>query len=151
MAIHSSILAWRIPWTEEPGRLQSMGLQRVGHHWTTNTSLHFAGGIWTKQVRSRGSLFRTPFPHPRGTLETELHMQPHTGPGTQRASFCVAYSLLTLSGWPFGSNISVVDSVNTEGASNYCHDTLPERDPADYHFKGSSWHLFEPLGVQPTQ
>ena len=31
MAIHSSILAWRIPWTEEPGRLQSMGLQRVGH------------------------------------------------------------------------------------------------------------------------
>ena len=31
-ATHSSILAWRIPWTEEPGRLQSMGLQRVGHH-----------------------------------------------------------------------------------------------------------------------
>ena len=30
-AIHSSILAWRIPWTEEPGRLQSMGLQRAGH------------------------------------------------------------------------------------------------------------------------
>ena len=31
MATHSSILAWKIPWTEEPGRLQSMGLQRVGH------------------------------------------------------------------------------------------------------------------------
>ena len=31
MAIHSSILAWRILWTEEPGRLLSMGLQRVGH------------------------------------------------------------------------------------------------------------------------
>ena len=31
MATHSNILAWRIPWTEEPGRLQSMGLQRVGH------------------------------------------------------------------------------------------------------------------------
>ena len=30
MATHSSILAWKIPWTEEPGRLQSMGLQRVG-------------------------------------------------------------------------------------------------------------------------
>ena len=30
-ATHSSILAWRIPWTEEPGRLQSMGSQRVGH------------------------------------------------------------------------------------------------------------------------
>ena len=32
MALHSSILAWEIPWTEEPGGLQSMGLQRVGHH-----------------------------------------------------------------------------------------------------------------------
>ena len=31
MAIHSSTLAWKIPWTEEPGRLQSMGSQRVGH------------------------------------------------------------------------------------------------------------------------
>ena len=31
MATHSSILAWRIPWAEEPGRLQSMGLKRVGH------------------------------------------------------------------------------------------------------------------------
>ena len=35
IATHSSILAWRIPWTEEPGGLQSMGLQRVGHDWTT--------------------------------------------------------------------------------------------------------------------
>ena len=32
MATHSSTLAWRIPWREEPGRLQSMGLQRVGHN-----------------------------------------------------------------------------------------------------------------------
>ena len=39
MATHSSILAWRIQWTEEPGRLQSMGSQRVGHDWAT--SLHF--------------------------------------------------------------------------------------------------------------
>ena len=31
VATHSSILAWRVPWTEEPGGLQSMGLQRVGH------------------------------------------------------------------------------------------------------------------------
>ena len=36
-ATHSSILAWRIPWTEEPGRLQSMGSQRIGHDWVTNT------------------------------------------------------------------------------------------------------------------
>ena len=37
MVTHSSILASRIPWTEEPGGLQSMGLQRVGHDWATNT------------------------------------------------------------------------------------------------------------------
>ena len=37
MATHSSILAWRIPWTEELGGLQSMELQRVRHDWATNT------------------------------------------------------------------------------------------------------------------
>ena len=39
MATHSSILAWKIPWTEEPGRLQSTGSQRVGHDWVTSLSL----------------------------------------------------------------------------------------------------------------
>ena len=39
MATHSSILAWRIPWTEEPGGLQSTGLQRVGHDWAISLSL----------------------------------------------------------------------------------------------------------------
>ena len=36
MATHSSILAWRIPWMEEPGGLQSTGSQRVGHDWATS-------------------------------------------------------------------------------------------------------------------
>ena len=39
VAPHSSTLAWKIPWTEEPGRLQSMGSLRVGHHWATSLSL----------------------------------------------------------------------------------------------------------------
>ena len=39
MAIHPSILAWKISWTEEPGGLQSMGSQRVRHDWVTNTYL----------------------------------------------------------------------------------------------------------------
>ena len=43
MATHSSILAWRIPWTEEPGGLQSMGSQRIGHDWSTN-SFHAVQG-----------------------------------------------------------------------------------------------------------
>ena len=39
MAPHSSTLAWKIPWMEEPGRLQSMGSLRVGHDWATSLSL----------------------------------------------------------------------------------------------------------------
>ena len=39
MATHSSILAWKTPWTQEPGGLQSMGSQRGGHDWVTNTTL----------------------------------------------------------------------------------------------------------------
>ena len=39
MALHSSTLAWKIPWTEEPGRLQSMGLLGIGHDWATSLSL----------------------------------------------------------------------------------------------------------------
>ena len=43
MAPDSSILAWKIPWTDEPGRLQSMGSLRVGHDWATSLSLSFTG------------------------------------------------------------------------------------------------------------
>ena len=56
MATHSSTLAWRIPWTWEPGRLQSMGSHRVGHDWS---DLAAAAAAATVQV---GSLFSTPSP-----------------------------------------------------------------------------------------
>ena len=49
MATHSSILAWRIPWTEEPGGLQSTGSQRVRHNWVTSLSLVttvYIDGTW---------------------------------------------------------------------------------------------------------
>ena len=50
MATHSSILAWRIPWTEEHGRLQSIGLQRVRHDWSnlarTHIFLYFHFSLW---------------------------------------------------------------------------------------------------------
>ena len=41
MAPHSSTLAWKIPWTEEPGRLQSMGSRRVGHERDFTFTFHF--------------------------------------------------------------------------------------------------------------
>ena len=58
-ATHASILAWRIPWTEEPGRLQSMGSQRVGHDWATFTSLSL--------VRTSSRALTTPI-HPLSAL-----------------------------------------------------------------------------------
>ena len=44
MATHSSLLAWRIPWTEKPGGLQSTGSQRVGHDWVSKHSTRLGGG-----------------------------------------------------------------------------------------------------------
>ena len=40
MTAHSNILAWKIPWTEEPDRLESQGSQRVGHNWVTKHIPH---------------------------------------------------------------------------------------------------------------
>ena len=45
MATHSNTLAWKIPWTEEPRKLQSMGSQKVGHDWATSLSLR----TWTRE------------------------------------------------------------------------------------------------------
>ena len=50
MPTHSSTLAWKIPWMEEPGELPSMGLLRVGHDWTTSLSL-FTLLHWRRQCR----------------------------------------------------------------------------------------------------
>ena len=49
MATHSNILAWRIPWTEKPGGLHSMELQRVGYNWATNT-FTFTSSLWYKSI-----------------------------------------------------------------------------------------------------
>ena len=48
VAPHSSTLAWKIPWTEEPGRLQSMGSRRVRHDWATSLSL-FTFMLWRRK------------------------------------------------------------------------------------------------------
>ena len=53
MATHSSILAWRIPWTEEPGGLESMGLQRVGYDWVTKHRTGF-NSTWTETSIRKG-------------------------------------------------------------------------------------------------
>ena len=90
MAPHSSTLAWKIPWTEEPGRLQSMGLLRVGHDWATSLSL-FTFMHWRRKWQptpvflpgeSQGQrslvgcrpLGRTEQQHGQGTLQHTWHI-----------------------------------------------------------------------------
>ena len=45
LVTHSSILAWIIPWTEEPGELQSIDSQKVGHNWATKSFTYTCGGF----------------------------------------------------------------------------------------------------------
>ena len=52
MATHSSILAWEVPWTEKPGGLQSMMLQRVGLNWVADTSLQLKFKVLTYVLQS---------------------------------------------------------------------------------------------------
>ena len=61
MAIHCSTIAWKIPWTEEPGRLQSMGSQRVGHDYVTSLWAFLVAqrvkrlpAMWETRVQSLG-------------------------------------------------------------------------------------------------
>ena len=58
MATHSSILAWRIPWTEEPGRLQSTGSQRVRHDWETSPSPSYWTGKCERVKITKGAGYR---------------------------------------------------------------------------------------------
>ena len=52
MATHSSTLAWRIPWTEQPGKTQSTELQRVGHKWVTNISFSFHIILYFRRLKT---------------------------------------------------------------------------------------------------
>ena len=74
MATHSSILAWKIAWMEEPGRLLSMGSQRVGHDWMTSLSLvHVGARVYKLRafgMNSRGN-FLSFFQPPRKTCILE--------------------------------------------------------------------------------
>ena len=70
MATHSSTLAWKIPWTEEPGRLQSTGLQRVGHNWATSMSCSMSVSLVTQpEIKPALSAVRTWNPNHRTTWE----------------------------------------------------------------------------------
>ena len=56
MATHSSILAWRIPWTEEAGKLHSVELRRVGNYWATNTHIAEENSLLEGHVSLQGAV-----------------------------------------------------------------------------------------------
>ena len=115
MAPHSSTLAWKIPWVEEPGRLQSMGSLRVGHDWATSLSL-FTFTHWRRKWQPAGSHHGRS--HPWQSSGENLTGKGRSGlkgpPGSARAStpksesvcltiLCLSPTLLTLTGdypWP---------------------------------------------------
>ena len=82
MATQSSILAWEISWMEEPGRLQSMGLQRVGHDWETSLWLHFVPPDSLEHTVTHSTL--------------NLHLQQHRVKSLQVQFSSVAQSCPTL-------------------------------------------------------
>ena len=89
MATHSSILAWEIPWTEEPGRLQSIGSQRVRHYWAhththTRTDTHTCThGL--SQLDFPASALRDP------TRALGIHPKKMSGPTQVRKTFCAVW------------------------------------------------------------
>ena len=58
MATHSSVLAWRIPWTEKPGGLQSMGSHRIGHDWSNLAAAAAAAAIKIQRSKLTSWFFR---------------------------------------------------------------------------------------------
>ena len=96
MATHSSILAWKSPWTEEPSKLQSMEWQRVGHNWLsvhacTHTHTHTHTGLIIPWLYF---LFSVSFP---SSLLSFLHTHTHTqfiGNRLSFVPFCTIYLVL---------------------------------------------------------
>ena len=78
VAPHSSTLAWKIPWTEEPGRLQSMGSWRVGHDFTFTFTFHFHA--LEKEMATHSSVLAWRIPgtgEPGGLLSMRSHRVGH--------------------------------------------------------------------------
>ena len=75
LATHSSILAWKTPWTVEPGKLQSVGSQRVRHDWAANTHTHthtHTCATWLCKIVDEGSVWGQAARHSKASKQTRL-------------------------------------------------------------------------------
>ena len=110
MATHSSILAWRIPWTEEPGRLQAVGSQRVRHDWVTFYLRFSYNSLFCLCIYFL--LLFSDFKH----IVWNYHMFPSGIYASQMQEFCYLLLLWSLS-WPclLGSSITLAVSSSKQG------------------------------------
>ena len=131
MAPHSSTLAWKIPWTEEPGRLQSMGSLGVGHNWATSLSL-FTFMHWRRKWQ----------PTP-----VFLPGESQDGGAWWAAVYGVAQSqtrLKWLSSSSSSSSNSLITSVKILSPERLCSQV-----PADKSFRGPTFNLPQHPGIHP--
>ena len=127
MATHSSTLAWKIPWTEKPGRLQSMGSWRVGHDWALH--FHFSLSSLEKAMATHSSVLAWRIPgtekpgglpslgsHRVGHDWSNLAEQQHTHSSLQRQPnsplllIILVFTILTLNSMlvvSFSHNLSI--------------------------------------------
>ena len=111
MAPHSSTPAWKIPWTKEPGRLQSMGSLRVGHDWVTSLSL-FTFMHWRRKVKSESLQASRSFPMSWFFI---------SGGQSIRASTSESVLPMNSQGWPLG--LTGLVSLQSKGLSRVLSNT----------------------------
>ena len=106
MATHSSTLAWKIPWMEEPGRLQSMGSQRVGHDWVTSLSL-FTFTHWRRKWQPTPVFLAGESQEPGGLLSMGSHRVGHDWShlAAAAAAFMVNIWIITFDSFILSSKI----------------------------------------------
>ena len=145
MASHSSTLAWKIPWMEEPGRLQSVGSLRVGHDWVTSRSL-FTFMHWRRKWQP-APVFLPGESQGRGSLvgcrlwgRTELDTNEATWQQQQQqqANFVGLANKMDLGTRSQNETCSYVEDWTI---SAKCNKTRSESSPGTLHMTGDLWRL----------
>ena len=111
MATHSSILTGKIPWTEEPGRLQSTGSQRVRHHWVKKQK-QFSLWLFLPSITSHHQQHSPPIEYSKKTVERPLFSAPK--------GFCASSKISLIFIWIWPVCISSSTEYKPLKTKNYC-------------------------------
>ena len=131
MAPHSSTLAWKIPLTEEPGRLQSVASWRVGHNWVTSLSFPFHFHALGKEMANHSSVLAWRIPgmaEPGGLLSMGSHRVGHGWSDLAAAEFLRSSSVSWSVGRPSCIRLHIPGYVR----SILCSDVTAETSFADF-------------------